>query len=129
MDITATGGKIGLSFNKEAFVSPLIKMAAATVLTIEIGSVGNVEMAHEFAEISKRSFHQQMEMIGHHDIAMQDYVIGLNGFCQDLQKLIAVVIVLKNSLPLIAAIGDMIHCTGILDSKRARHSFSLTTDS
>jgi hypothetical protein len=43
--------KIVIRIHQERFVTPLIKMAPPAMLPVVIGSIGNIEMAHEFLEV------------------------------------------------------------------------------
>jgi hypothetical protein len=44
--------KIVLRIHQERFVTPLVKMAPQAMFPVVIGSIGDIEMTHEFLEVS-----------------------------------------------------------------------------
>jgi len=53
MYITGNLLKIVIRIHQERFVTPLVKMASAVMLPVEMGGVGNIEVAHEFPSVNK----------------------------------------------------------------------------
>jgi hypothetical protein len=54
IEVNITGNllKIIIRIHQERFITPLVKMAPPAMLPVVIGSIGYVEMAHEFLEVS-----------------------------------------------------------------------------
>jgi len=71
VDVARNNSKISFLFDKNTLVSSLVEMPHTFVLTIKEAGIGDIEVTHEFGEIAKRSFHQQMEMVRHQDIGME----------------------------------------------------------
>jgi len=44
--------KIVVRIHQKRFVTPLVKMAPPAVLPVVVGSIADIEMAHEFLEVS-----------------------------------------------------------------------------
>ena len=65
--------KVFVLIHKNTFIPPLIQVAYTSVSAIKIACVGDVEVAHEFAEVAKGSFHKQVKVVGHEDIAVELY--------------------------------------------------------
>jgi hypothetical protein len=96
-------------------------MADPPVVPVEIGGIGDIEMAHEFAEIALRRLGQQMNMIGHQHKAVYPGRIGGSGFREYLEKFPAVGVIFENGFLLIATVSDMVHGAGKLDAKGSGH--------
>jgi hypothetical protein len=56
------------------------------MLPVVIGSVRDIEMAHHFLKVSRRSFDKEMEMIGHQDIGQDLGLINIAGAFQKIKK-------------------------------------------
>ena len=91
-------------------------MSGPVVAAIIMRSIGDIEVAHEFAEIAKRRLGQNVPMIVHQHKTVQDDAIGTYRLREDTQKLASIHIILKNSLTFIATVGDMIQRAGKLNS-------------
>ena len=92
---------------------------------IETASVSAQKPLHTSDEVGERSFENQMKMVFHEAIGM-NLPLGLGaGLRQSLQKTAAVGVVLKDRLPTVAPIHDVIDCAGIFDSELASHDASL----
>jgi hypothetical protein len=51
VNITAHLLKIVIRIHQERFVTSLVEMASPAMLPVVIGSIGDIEMAHEFLEV------------------------------------------------------------------------------
>jgi hypothetical protein len=51
VNITANLLKIAIRIHQERFVTPLIKMAPSAMPPVVIGSIGDIEMTHEFLKV------------------------------------------------------------------------------
>jgi hypothetical protein len=52
VNITGNLLKIVIRIHQKRFVAPLIKVTPLAMLPVVIGGIGNIEMAHEFLEVS-----------------------------------------------------------------------------
>jgi hypothetical protein len=116
MDITGQDGKVGFLFHQNTLISSLIKMTCTSAAAVKITSVGYIEMAHEFAQITERSFHQKMEMIVHQDVGIELDGIDSERQGQKAEKLCSVLIVPEDALPFVAAARYVIHGAWVLDA-------------
>lgn len=93
-------------------------MAAPFPFDIDVRGVGAIQIVHYLAEISFRCLDQQMIVVGHEDIAVQDKA----EFCLPVTKVFlefpVVGLAEKNFAPLVAAGGYMIKCAFIFDAER-----------
>jgi hypothetical protein len=60
--------KVPIGVNQKRFVSTLIEVTGSMMPTIKGSGIADVEMTHEFGQISVRGGNQQMEVIGHEHI-------------------------------------------------------------
>ena len=123
MDITGQDGKVGFFFHQNTLISSLIEVACTIAATVEITRVGYIEMAHEFAQIAERSFHQKMVMIVHQDIGKELDGIDSERQGQKAEELCPVLIVPEDALPFVAAARYVIHGSWVLDAYWSCHGF------
>ena len=77
MDIPRQNSKVGVLIHQDTFVSALIEMATSIVATVVIAGVGDIEVTHKLGEVPQGCFHQEMEVVGHEDVAVQ--LNGIDG--------------------------------------------------
>ena len=103
VQVSAQIQQVFISLHQPRPIAALRQVTAALVAFIKIHRVGCNQTAHEVAEVTKRSLHQQVEMIRHEAKQIEAHSVGLHSPCQALQKPFPVPIVHENDLPGIAA--------------------------
>lgn len=79
-------------------------------------------MAHAFRQVTLGRFYDEMEMVPHTYVYEEDYIVYLKGKCELIEEYRQIFLVRKYAAPLVTSAGNMIICTGILDSQRPRHA-------
>lgn len=92
-------------------------MSATIMVVIEPGSIAYVEMAHEFRKIASYGLKKEMEVIRHHYICVEKYLIRLQGDCEELKEFASVVIIYENLPSLITPTCYVIEGTRELNSQ------------
>jgi len=69
---------------------------------MDIGCVGQVEPFHKIENFGFRGFDQEMEVVSHQDIGIQDDIVDFQSLFQDFQVPRAVPVIHEKSLPIIA---------------------------
>jgi hypothetical protein len=62
-----------------------------------------------------------MVMVGHETVGVAQPIITFVNTLQDIKEILSVLVVFENSFLVVAARGNMIHCTRIFYSKRTGH--------
>ena len=91
-------------------------MSRPPMSTIEIARIGYVEVSHECPEVTKRGFDEEMKMVIHKNIAVENYTVCMKGLKENFQKMLTVTIIFEYIFPFIAATRHMIDCIGVLYS-------------
>jgi hypothetical protein len=121
VDIARKNRQVSVLIHQDTLVPALIEMACSVVATVVITGVGDIEVTHEFGEIAQGCLYQQMEVVGHDDIAAQLDAVDVEGLDEVFKKASSVGVVFKDVLLFVPSAGDVIHGTGILDAKRPSH--------
>ncbi len=79
-------------------------------------------------EISVVGLNQQMIMVGHEAVGVANPIVALINVLESLQKVLAVLVILKDRLLLIPAGSYMIDCAGILYAERTGHNATIAHD-
>jgi len=122
VDIAGENGEVTFFFNEDALVSALVEVPDSLVPAIEGTGVGDVEMAHEFAEVAEWCLYQEMKVIAHQDVSMELDGIDVNGLGNEAQENPPVLIVFKDIPPLVATAGYVVNGAGILDAQWSSHT-------
>lgn len=93
---------------------------------IEPLRVNVIQIAHCSGEIAQRCLKQEMIVVGHQAESMDLELPHFRCFGETFEKQSVVAGMIKNFLPRVAAVHDMINSAGILNAKRPRHSPPLT---
>jgi hypothetical protein len=107
--VSAQFQKITLLVNQYGLVSPLEQMTVSFPLDIDVRSVRAIHVVHDFAQISRGGFDEQMVVIGHEDIAVEDKAILCLPFMQIFLEFPIIGYVEKNLTPFVATSSYMIH--------------------
>jgi hypothetical protein len=94
----------------------LVEVPYALVTAVKIAGIGDAEVPHEFGQVSERRFHQEMEMIVHENIGVELDRVDVQGFGENPQKCLPVVIFLEDVPPLVTSTGYMVNSPGILNA-------------
>lgn len=91
-------------------------MSCFLVLVIEISGITAIHPVHEFGYVlTGRSFDQDMRVIRHETVRVQEDLMGLLGFFEKRKVFLSVGIFQKDILLLVASHHDMI--TGEIDKR------------
>jgi len=101
--------KIALLVNQYGLVSSLEQMAASFPLAIDVCCIGAVLLVHDLAQISRGCFDEQMVVVGHEDIAMEDEAKLFLTFMQIFHEFPVIGFGKENLAPFVAASSYMIH--------------------
>ena len=74
MNLSNECKKIFITVTEHGFISPLKNMTHLVVLSVEILSIGQVDSLHYFGERNVGSFYQQMEVVRHEDIRVENEI-------------------------------------------------------
>lgn len=96
-------------------------MTAALSFDIVIGGICTVDMVHDLRQIPARSLQQEMIMIVHQAVSVNEGAIALVCRLQVREKLNPVQIAFEYCLSLIPSCGDVVKCTGIANTERPGH--------
>ena len=96
-------------------------MAAPCPFDIKIGGISAVDMVHDLGKIAGRRIQQQVIMVVHQTIGVDDRMVSFGGGLKIFQKPFPVTLALENGLAFVAAGGDVIKCARKGDSQRTRH--------
>jgi hypothetical protein len=113
--------KITVCIDKKRLIPPLVEMAGSVMSLVEIGGIGDTEMAHEFLEIRPRGLYDEMKVSGHEDEGEQLYAIDIEGPREQFEKSLPIIIGKKDALSSIPSAGDMVIGIFILYAERAGH--------
>src|SRR3974390_2148708 len=72
VNVSAQFQQIAILINQDGLVSPLEKMAASFPFVIDVCGVRAVQVVHDMAQISCGGFDEQMVVVGHEDMAVND---------------------------------------------------------
>ena len=61
-------------------------MALPTMLPVVVGSVADIEMAHEFLKVPQRGLNEEMKVVGHQHISQDFGLISILGMLQKFKK-------------------------------------------
>lgn len=121
MDVTGQYIEVRFFFDKDAFVSALVEVPHASAAAVEVASVSDIKMAHEFAEVAERCLHQQVEMIVHENICVEFDAIDVQGLEEDAKELCSVLIIQEDVSTFVPSAGYVIDRSGILDTQWSGH--------
>lgn len=82
---------------------------------VEVSRIADIEMTHEFTEVSQGSFEQKVEVIDHQNITIELHIVYVHRTDELFEEDVSVVIVTKDRLLLIAPAGYMVNGIRILD--------------
>ncbi len=72
MNVSNERKKIFITVTEQGFIPSLKNMTHLVVLSVEILSIGQVDSLHDFGERDISSFYQQMDVVRHEDIRVEN---------------------------------------------------------
>jgi len=99
----------------------MVKMTDPNVSPVVIVCIDNVEMAHELGEVAFGGFDEQVKVVAHEDVAVKLYTVNIDRLNEHLDETLSVSVFFEGVIAFVSPAGDMVHCAGILDAKRASH--------
>ena len=121
MNVSRKDGKVLVFINENAFVPALVKMASSIVSPVVITGIGDVKMAHKLGEVTFGGFDEQVEVVGHKDVAVKLCAVNSNRLNKYLDEPFSVGIVFIDVATFVSSAGNVVHCSGILDTEGAGH--------
>ena len=100
--------KVAVCVYEKGLIPPLVEMTGLMVSLVEIGGVGDVEVAHEFLQICLRRRDDKMEMVAHEDKGDEADLIDLKRPGKELKEFPSVGITPKDVLPSVPSAGDVV---------------------
>jgi hypothetical protein len=71
--------KIMIRINQERFIPALEKMTSFTMSAVVVGGVRDIQMSHEFLQVTKGGLNKKMIMVAHENIGQDRGLINLSG--------------------------------------------------
>lgn len=115
MDVLGEYFSIAFRFDKDGPVPSLKKMATTLMFLVEIDGVCRIQKVHHARKIAQRRLENQMVMVGHKAIDMDDHAELFVGLPQAFEKEVKIIIGTKHDLLLVASRENVIERAGILD--------------
>src|SRR5213075_1582987 len=97
-------------------------MTDPMVTAVEPDTVSGMQPLHGAGKIWVRRLHEQMIVIGHQDVGMDQPAVDVRAFLQPAQETLAIMVIAKNCLPLIAPGGDVIPGMLLQYAQWSRHA-------
>ena len=116
---------MGLVGHQHGLVSALQEVAQAMVAAVEADGVGAVEPVHEGREVSLGGAEEEVIVVGHEAEGEEMELKARVGLFEQGQAGVAVVVVEKDVLPVVAPRGHVIDGVGELDAPGTRHDLPL----
>jgi len=79
VDVAGQDRKVCILVNKDALVSSLVERPYTSAAAIKVTGVGDIEVAHKFAEVAERGLHKNVKMIVHENIGVELDGIDVKG--------------------------------------------------
>ena len=122
MDITHYLRQVVILVHYNCLVAPPEKSAVALVTSVESLRIESIKMPHHSGKIPLGRAQTHMIVITHEAIGKYFHPPTIVNFTDGLKKGFVVLPVEKNLLPRTSAVHDVIDSSGILDTKRRRHT-------
>ena len=121
-EIPREDGEVGVFVDEDALVSALVEVPYPLVASVVVAGVGDIKMAHEFAEIAEGCFNEQVEVVGHEDVAGELDSVDVEGAGEALEEAPPVGVVLEDVFLFIAPARDVVDCSRVLNAERSGHA-------
>ena len=116
MNVTGKLDKIGVSIDKDSLESSLEEMAVSLAFPVKVSDVADIEPLNGFAEVSFLGLQQEMIMVIHQAIGMNDNGKPFNSKSYIFEEFFFVAIVFEYVLATVATVDKMIVGTGIFNT-------------
>ena len=116
MNITGKLDKIVVSIDKDSLESPLEEMAVSLAFPVKVSDVADIEPLNGFAEVGFLGLQQEMIVVVHQAIGMNDNGKPFNSKSHIFEEFFFVALVLEYLLAPIATVDNMIVGAGIFDT-------------
>ena len=121
MNVSRYSGYVLITSYKLCAIPALQAVAWSVVLVAEVHAVGCVESLHEFLDVSQGRLNEEMEMVLHQCVGVEDNLVFLKGCLQLLKESGTVVLGNEDILSAISARSNMVLRPFISDSPRSGH--------
>ena len=120
-DITSDLEEVRISIDDEGFVASLKEVANTLVDKIEPLRVVTVHVAHEIREVAVGRLDEEVVMVAHEAVGVEDDVVEGEAIGEVFEKSSAIAIVEEDLLTSIATSGNVIESSVELNAKRSCH--------
>jgi len=79
VNIAAEFQQITVAVNNDRFITPLKQMSASLALDVKVGGVRAIQIVHHLGQVCLRRLQQEVIMIPHQHVCMQDTTESLPG--------------------------------------------------
>lgn len=126
MDIRTHDHKVSLRvrIDQKGFVSPLEQVPVFVMPHIESLRIGALKPLHARDKIRLWCFNQDVIMVAHQNIAVNDPPRPTASLTQGIQEHFTICIILKDCRSTIATTHDMVNCTRVFNSWSSRHTLN-----
>lgn len=120
-DVSAELDQITVPVNYDRLEPALQDVADPAMTAVKGSRIDAVELAHGVREISLRRFHNEMEVIVHQAVGVQQQVNPGNDMPEQPKKPLPVFVIQKDVPSGVAPGGDVVEGPGIFDPQWSRH--------
>lgn len=128
-DVSRHRKQIRFFFNDKRFVATLKQVTDPTMACMKPLRVVPVEIAHGGGEICVGCFNEQVKVVIHEAIRMNNKVVQLHGIFQPIEKAASIFIVEEDVLFIVSTNNDVVQGAFIEDAEGSRHRMSLYQNS
>jgi hypothetical protein len=111
--------QIRLLLNDDRLESPLENVTGAGVPPVEVLGIASVEAMHPPRQGRMGRFHQQVKVISHEAIGVEDPGLVGDDRGEKVQEMAAIRGIVKDRPALVAAAGDVVQRSGELQAERS----------
>ena len=121
-DVAHQGIEIGFVGHIPGFEPSLPEMPYPIVFFVEVDGVVHIELAHEFREIARGGFDEQMVVVRHQAVVVQSDPLTLQGVAHQRFEVFIVACLFEDDSSLHSPVDDMI-IARYLETRFSRHDF------
>lgn len=122
MDVKRKHQPVGIVLDKYRLVTALEEVAAPAMPPMEAAGVGCVEPFHGRGKVGLGGSQEEMVVVSHQAKGENVEVKANRRAAEKLHKVLLVLVIKKNRLPIVPPRSHMIHGSGKLNSPRTRHA-------
>lgn len=105
--------------NKDAFKPALEEVADPQMTFVEELGIDAIELSHAKRKVAVRGFDEKVIVVAHETVGMTCPVVAFIDVLEGIEKVLAVLIVLKDEFLFVSAGGDMVHSAWVFYAEGA----------